>query len=244
MKVIFLGVGEAFDKDLPNNSHIIQTDKVNILLDCGYNMPQQLWKFSEDPNLLDAINISHHHADHSFGLPAILMRMWEGGREKEITIFGFAGLKDYMEFAYKDFQKKFKFKINIVETKEGKDINFMDVKMSYQKTIHSGENLAIRIDDGKNVIGYSGDGSPISDTDFYNNLDLLILETYMYDKEIIGHSSILSGIKFAEENNVKCLALTHLNRDFRKNDLSGIREKIKSDKISVIIPEPLQEYNI
>ena len=71
-----------------------------------------------------------------------------------------------------------------------------------------------------------------------------MLETYLYDQEKIGHSSIISAIKFAEENNVKCLALTHMNRDFRKNDLAKIRDKIKSDKLKIIIPEPLEEYSI
>ena len=33
MKIIFLGVGEAFDETLPNNSHLILSD-TNLLLDC------------------------------------------------------------------------------------------------------------------------------------------------------------------------------------------------------------------
>lgn len=247
MKVIFLGVGEAFDKDLPNNSHIIETEKTKLLLDCGFNIPQQLWKFNEDPNFLDAIYISHQHADHYFGLPAVLLRMWEGGRERELTIICQKGQKewqDFMDFAYKDFTKKFKYKINLVESKDGESFDFQDLKLSFEKTVHSGENLAVRVSDGKSAMAYSGDGSPLLGVDFYKELGLLILETYMYDEEKIGHSSIVSAIKFAEDNNVKCLALTHINRDFRKNELVKIREKIKSDKVKIIIPEPLEEYNL
>jgi len=244
MKIIFLGVGEAFDENYPNNSSLVFTDKTKLLLDCGYSIPAQLWKFNSDPNFLDAIYISHQHADHFFGLPPILMRMWEGGRKRDLTVIGLKGLREFMEYAYKDFIKKFGYKINLIESDEGKTIDFQDLKMSFQKTVHSGENLAIKIDDGKSLFAYSGDGSPVAETDFYNNLDLLILETYLYDEEKIGHSSIISAIKFAENNNVKCLALTHMNRDFRKNDLPKIREKIKSDKVKIIIPEPLDEYNL
>ena len=82
------------------------------------------------------------------------------------------------------------------------------------------------------------------ESDFYKNADLLISETYLYDREIIGHSSIVSAIKFAENNNVKCLALTHINRDFRKNDLPKIRDKIKSNKLKIIIPDSLDEYSL
>ena len=248
MKVVFLGVGEAFDKDLPNNSQIIISEKTKLLLDCGFNIPQQLWKFSEDPNFLDAIYISHQHADHYFGLPAVLLRMWEGGRERDLTIVCQKDFKesfqDFMDVAYKDFMKKFKYKINLIESKEGEVVEFQDLKLSFEKTVHSGENLAVKISSGEKVMAYSGDGSPKGDGDFYRNLDLLILETYLYDEEKIGHSSIVSAISFAERNNVKCLALTHINRDFRKNELSKIKDKITSDKVEIIIPEPLDECSL
>lgn len=248
MKIIFLGVGEAFDENIPNNSQLIISKKAKLLLDCGMTAAPQVWKFNSDPNLLDAVYISHQHADHLFGLPGLLLRMWEGGRERNLTIICQKGLKksfyDFMDFAYKGFTKNFKYKINLIESKENKEIEFGDLKLNFQKTIHSGENLAIKIADEKNTIIYSGDGSPVSGTDFYRNLDLLTLETYLYDQEKIGHSTIISAIKFAEENNVKCLALAHINRDFRKNKLPQIKDKIKSDKVKILIPEPLEEYNL
>jgi ribonuclease BN (tRNA processing enzyme) len=248
MKIVFLGVGEAFDENVPNNSQLVVTDKTKLLLDCGMTAAPQLWKFNPDPSFIDVINISHQHADHLFGLPGLLLRMWEGGRERDLTIICQKGLKDsfqyFMDFAYKDFTKKFKYKINLIESEEGKTIEFQDLKLSFEKTVHSGENLAVKMSDGKNVLAYSGDGSPVAGGEFYKNLDLLTLETYLYDKEIIGHSSIISAIKFAEDNDVKCLALTHISRDFRKNDLPKVRDKIKSDEVKVIIPEPMDEYNL
>lgn len=250
MKIIFLGVGEAFDKDQPNNSHLLFSKKTTLLVDCGFTIPWQLWKFSEDPNLLDAVYISHQHGDHFLGLPALLLRMWEGGREKDLTIICQKEMKDsfyeFMDYSYKDFTKKFKYKINLVESAEGKEMVFSDLKLFFSKTVHSGENLAVKITDGKNTYAYGGDGSPdqkgTPGANFYKNLDLLILETYLYDEEKIGHSSIVSAIKFAEENNAKVLALTHINRNFRREKLPEIKTKIKSDKFKIIIPEPLQEY--
>jgi ribonuclease Z len=248
MKVIFLGVGEAFDENIPNNSQLIETDKTKLLLDCGLTAAPQLWKFNSDQNFLNAIYISHWHADHYFGLPGILLRIWEKGRTKPLTIISREGFKEQfeklMDLAYSGFKDKFEYEIKILEVKDNEKINFQDLELSFSKTVHSGENLAVKISNGKNVYAYSGDGSPVAGTEFYKNLDLLVLETYFYDKEIIGHSSIVSAIKFAEDNNVKTLALTHMNRDFRKNDLPRIREQIKSDKIKIIIPEPMDEINL
>ncbi len=56
MKVIFLGVGEACDERVPNNSHLILSD-TKLLLDCGYSAPPQLWKYNPDASFLDAIYI-------------------------------------------------------------------------------------------------------------------------------------------------------------------------------------------
>ncbi|HCC59754.1 MAG: hypothetical protein A2402_02555 [Candidatus Staskawiczbacteria bacterium RIFOXYC1_FULL_37_43] len=251
MKIIFLGVGEAFDENLPNNSSLVISEKTNLLLDCGFTVPWQLWKFNNDPNFLDAVYISHQHADHYFGLPGLLLKMWAGedkGRTRPFTVISRNGFKEQfeklMDLAYLGFKEKFKFEVKIIEVEEGKDIEFQDLKLSFEKTVHSGENLAVKISDGKNILIYTGDGSPLPDTDFYKNADLLISETYLYDREIIGHSSIVSAIKFAENNNVKCLALTHINRDFRKNDLPKIRDKIKSNKLKIIIPDSLDEYSL
>src|SRR3989344_2071885 len=198
MKIIFLGVGEAFDENIPNNSHLVITERTKLLLDCGITAAAQVWKFNPDPNLLDAIYISHWHADHYFGLPGLLLRMWEGGRTMPITIISRKGFKEQfkklMDLAYLGFQEKFKFEINILEAEVGKETKFNDLSLSFTKTVHSSENLAVKISDNKNTI--------------------------------------------------KCLALTHINRDFRKNDLPKIREKIKSDKVKIIIPEPLQEYDL
>ena len=242
MKIIFLGVGEAFDKNLPNNSHIVISEKTNLLLDCGFNIPQQLWRFNDNPDFLDAIYISHQHADHYFGLPAVLLRMWEDGRKKDLTIICQKELKDsfqdFMNYAYRDFIEKFKYKINLIESNEGKIVEFNDLKLSFEKTIHSGKNLAIKISDKRNSFCYSGDGSPIEGSEFYKNSDLIISETYLYDIKKLGHFSIIEAIDFAEKNNVKYLALTHINRDLRSDELSKL--KIKSDKVKIIIPEPLE----
>ncbi len=87
MKVEFVGVGEAFDETLPNNSQILQWGDSRLLIDCGYSIPHAFWKHHPDSEYLDAIYISHRHADHYFGLPSILVRMAEDGRKKKLNDF-------------------------------------------------------------------------------------------------------------------------------------------------------------
>lgn len=248
MNIQFLGVGEAFDNTLPNNSHLLVSEKTKLLLDCGYSIPQQWWKLNNGADFLDAIWISHKHADHFFGLPMILMRMWEEGRTKPIIIICQKELveffKSFTELAYKAFTAKFRYDMNFIGVESGQAIEFNDLKLSFAPTVHSIENLAIKVSDGKYSYCYSGDGQFIEDTiALYKDCDLVIQETYLYDEKRIGHACITDSIEMAEKNNVKCLALTHLQRDFRKNDLLKLVDKIKSDTVKIIIPEPLEEYN-
>jgi ribonuclease Z len=248
MKITFLGVGEAFDDTLPNNSHLLTSEKTNMLLDCGYSVPQQWFKLGKEANFLDAIWISHKHADHYFGLPILLMRMWEEGRAKPITIFceqeRVEFFSSFLETAYEGFSKKFKYEINFVGVQAGQTAACNDLEFSFAPTIHSISVLAIKVTNGKYSYCYSGDGQFIDETvALYKNCDLVIQETYLYDEKRIGHACITDSIKMTEENNVKCLALTHLQRDFRRNELPGLRDKITSDKVKMLIPEPLDEFN-
>ena len=245
MKIVFLGVGEAFDEAQPNNSSLVLTDKTRLMLDCGFTVPGQLWKYNADPNFLDGVNISHQHADHFFGLPALLLRMWEGGRTRPFTIICQKELKSsfdqFMELAYKGFKAKFSYPIELVESQDNGTVEFGGLKLSFERTVHSGDNLAVRITDGQKTFAYSGDGSPLADTGFYKDVDLLVLETYLYDEERVGHSSMMSAIEFAKANNGKTLALTHINRDLRRTRLVDIAAKLPSN---VFIPEALQEVEL
>ena len=77
MKVIFLGNGEAFDERYPNHSHLVLSDKTALMLDCGDSAVRQIWKYTKDHSLIDALYITHRHSDHLFGIPALLGRMLE-----------------------------------------------------------------------------------------------------------------------------------------------------------------------
>lgn len=250
MKIKFLGVGEAFDNNLPNTSILVSTKKTNILLDCGYSIPQQYFRLNKKADFLDAIYISHRHADHFFGLPILLMRMWEEGRMKDINIICQKSLvkkifKGILDIAYKDFSKKFGYKINFTGVEKNKKTNFNDLELSFAPTIHSIENLAIKIKDKNKNFCYSGDGQFTNETEsLYKDSDLVIQEAYLYNKKIIGHSCVIDSIEMAKKNNVRFLALTHLQRDFRKKELSKIKEKIKKENFKIAIPEPLEEYII
>ncbi len=254
MKVIFLGVGEAFDENYPNNSQLILSEKTNLLLDCGYLIPAQLWKYSPDKDFLDAIYISHCHADHYFGLPALLVRMWEEKRKKPLTIISQKGNKktilEMLELAYQGFSTsdKLGFDLNFIEVEKFKETKFNELFLDFAPTTHSLSNLAIKVSDGKNSVCYSGDGMFNQETEkLYENSGLVIQETYLLDEEKIGHATVMQLIEMAKRRNIKNIALTHLNRNFRKQEINKIRDLIlkeSAESLKILLPEPLDEYDL
>jgi ribonuclease BN (tRNA processing enzyme) len=246
MKVLFLGVGEAFDERLPNNAHLILSES-SVLLDCGYSIPPSLWRYNNNQSFLDAIYISHTHADHYFGLPAILTRMWEDGRKKSLTIICPKGIKETIQkvirLGYQGILEKINFDLEFLEAEENETIRFRELLFSFAGTAHSAQNFAVKIDDGRHTVCYSGDGMFNDQTErLYRQADLVIHEAYSFDNDIPGHANIKALIAMAERNHVKCIALTHLHRAFRKNDLEDLKKRCEQETVTIIIPEPLSEY--
>jgi ribonuclease BN (tRNA processing enzyme) len=248
MKVIFLGNGEAFDERYPNHSHLVISDKAVLMLDCGDSAVRQLWKFTKDHSLIDALYITHRHSDHLFGVPALLGRMLEEERKKELTIICSAQLKidivRLTEHAYFGINS-YGFEIRFVIVDDKEEVNFNGLKLTFAKTGHTAYNLAIRIDDGKNIVCYSGDGPFDDETEkIYKNADILMHECYMFDVRLKGHVAAVDIFEMAKRQNVKCLALAHFKRAFSEETRRRVREVATGTGLHIILPEPLEEYKI
>jgi len=241
MKTVFLGVGEAFDENYPTTSILVKS-KTKLLLDCGYSSPPQIWKYNSNPNFLDAIYLTHFHADHYFGLPSLITRMFVDKRKKPLTIIcqakDLSQLKKVFEHGYKTILSRIPFKLNFLPIKSTDKIVFKEFKLSFAPTLHSLENLAIKVDNGKKNLCYSGDGEITPKTkQLFANTDLLIHETYLFNQIFPMHSSIMQVINLAKANNIQKVALFHLRRDVRQ-ELPQIKAKLKKEKLDIIFPEP------
>ena len=246
MKIIFLGTGEAFDENCPNNCLLLDINGYNLLLDCGYSAPIQIWKYNPDQSFLDAIYISHLHADHYFGLPALLVRMWEEKRVKPLKIICFKGwgpmIEAVIEAGYKGFKDRFSFHIEIQEI-EGSQVIEPGIRFVLAPTVHTAVNMAVRVEASEKAVCYSGDGVFTPETEeIYKDADLVIHEAYLYDEKRFGHSRITDLLDMAKRDRVKCLALTHINRNLRKRKGQLAKTVAMMTKVKVIIPEPMEFY--
>ncbi|RAP76907.1 ribonuclease Z [Paenibacillus montanisoli] len=70
-----LGTGSAFAKTYFNNNALFYTDRHTLLLDCGITALLSLHQLGKSVNEIDALLISHIHADHIGGLEELAFQM-------------------------------------------------------------------------------------------------------------------------------------------------------------------------
>ncbi|EQD61168.1 beta-lactamase domain-containing protein, partial [mine drainage metagenome] len=204
MKLIVLGASEAFHERKTNISMLVLSD-INLMIDCGYNVPQKFWQEYPDKDFLDAVFVSHFHADHVSGLPMLLMRMRQDKRTKPLTLIGPSGFeksfKQLYELVYKGFFEASGFPIKFIEVKGGDKVELEGLTLSFADANHLvGTNyfvptIAIRVDSKDGAICYSAD-TVYTDriTDLAKGCNILIHDSFMpadseYHKRMPAHSS-------------------------------------------------------
>lgn len=230
MKIHFLGVGDACDGLNGNTSILVTTyDDTTILFDCGFSVPHALFHHYDDPDTPDMVWISHLHGDHCFGIPLLLLRLWEMGRRKPLLLIGNQHLKQHvhktMELAYPGIFERLSFQIFFQSVESGQSFNLEHLIFRFASTVHFQPNLGILLEDGKKKIYYSGDGRPTEEIEeLVRDCDLAIHESFMLRDEIPNHGSVAGSLELAEKANIKQLALVHLDRTFRVNGHEEIQD--------------------
>lgn len=227
VRVHYIGTGEAFDERSPNTS-VLYDGPARVLLDCGYAVPHALWRtLGADPDLLDAIYLSHFHADHCFGLPPLLARLREDRRTRPLALLGGPGasaaVSALLEVAYPGLEAKLPFETPRLEVPPGPSLRFGKLLVRTARTCHSVPNHAVRLEaDGlpgaARAVCYSGDGAPSKESEaLYQNANLLIHEAY-YDRVPTGspgsatHGAEPEVLAMAARANVRQVHLVHASR--------------------------------
>ncbi len=235
MKIIFVGVGEAFDENRPNTSILVLgeagNDPVRILFDCGFTAAHAFWRLAPDPTALDAVWISHFHGDHFLGLPLLLLRFWEEKRTRPLTIIGQEGVTEKvpsaMDLAYPGFYEKLTFPVKYVTAQPGQELDLLRHRWSFAAGRHSQPCLGIRLAGDTGSVYYSGDGQPSDGTAVLaRGCDLVIHEAYGRQAMLAAHGSVDGSIEFARHTGAGHLALVHMNRRIREEHASAVRRQL------------------
>lgn len=257
LRIEIIGVGEAFDPVLGNSSAVVYAPgNINLLVDCGYAVPRNLFAAHTDPEFIDAIYFTHLHADHSFGFPGLIGRLRGDKRKKPLTVIGQSGtkkrLEEIFELAYPASLAKTPFQIEFIEFKDDwPELEWRGLKLEFAELQHPLRNFGIRIEAGQTAVGISGDGSitPAS-RKLLSNVDVLVHEAFQFERTgdpafDLGHSNVCEVVELVTQApRIKTAALVHMRRSEREESrrkLALLLSKLETDNRELAefrIPEP------
>ncbi len=225
MEIIFLGVGEACDERFPNTSVLLsmrgEAGEVKLLLDCGFTIAHEFFKYVKDPDELDVVWISHFHGDHFMGLPLLLLRFWEMGRKRPLSFVGQPGIsrvvRESMKLSFPTLADRISFEYWFEEIEEMKEYCIAGLSWRGAYTGHTQPNLGMVLRGKDGAIYYSGDGPPQENTfRIVEDVDIIIQESFLLDTDIYGHGNALANLEFVRRCRSPRFALVHMQRDARE----------------------------
>jgi ribonuclease Z len=121
LSAIFLGTGGSVPSARRSTASVlISRGGDRLLFDCGEGTQRQMQR-SLGLTQVDAIYLTHFHADHILGLPGLLKTYDLTDRELPLTIFGPRGLRDLFDIL-KPIVGRLRFELKLVELEPGQAV--------------------------------------------------------------------------------------------------------------------------
>ncbi len=187
-----------------------------VLIDCGGSPLYKLAHLGIQREELEAVVLTHGHADHIYGLPMLVQGLWLGGREAPLPIYGpgqtldrARQLLELFDLAERD--ETFEIQWKQIPLRENREIlSPHGITITASPVIHGSEDaVALRLDHlatGRSLV-YSSDTEPAPAlVRLAAGANLLIHEAA---GEAAGHSSPAQAAEVAREAGVERLVLTH-----------------------------------
>jgi len=139
-KVLCLGTGDGWPcPDRNHSSYLYELADACLLIDCGESVSRSLAARKFDWNRLDAIALSHTHADHVGGLLMLLQGLWLEGRSRDLKILlpaqAIKPLRQWLHQAYL-FDELFGFKIHFTALQAGEAVQIGNARLTAFSTTH------------------------------------------------------------------------------------------------------------
>jgi ribonuclease BN (tRNA processing enzyme) len=160
VKLTVLGCsGSVPGPDSPASGYLVEADGYRLVLDLGHGAYGALQRYVH-PSEVDAVIISHLHADHCIDLTAYIVGLRygrEGYRcDRRIPLIGVSGTRDRLEAAYDPLARKLSLhEILTFNTPTAGELGPFTV--SYAQVNHPTPTNAVRIEHDGRALVYSAD---------------------------------------------------------------------------------------
>ena len=225
-------------------AYVVGGGGVTVLLDCGPGALERLWRRGLLGGL-DAVVISHMHADHVLDLVPLSGELVRSLLGRRIALHVPAGdgpaVLGRLDAAFARvpgaptrFDKSFDVRPYGAE----ETLTIGQLSFSFAPTAHAQPCFAMRISDGRRVIVYGADGAP-SDAvaRLARGADLLVLEaTFAQDAaaaQASGHMTAAQAGELAARAGARRLLLTHLLPSESLHEIRGRAEAAFGDRVEL-----------
>jgi ribonuclease Z len=151
MDCVVLGTGGMMPMPLRlTTSVLVRREGRMLLFDAGEGIQLALKKGGLGIRALDAVVITHLHADHVLGLPGIMMFRAQNDNPGPLTIIGPPGIARFVHNTINDLHYHINFKFQIIEWSENSDSDAWDwngVTLRWDTLEHSTFCLGYRLEE-------------------------------------------------------------------------------------------------
>ena len=224
VRVRFVGSGDSFGSGGRFQTCIlVDIPSCRFAIDFGTSSLIALTQQGIEHNSIDAILLTHLHADHCGGVPFLLMdAMLAAKRTRPLTI---AGPRDVKYRMFQLCEALFPgmhvmtptFPLQYVDLEPNRRNQVLtDVVVVPQEARHTAETnpLALRVEAGDRIVAYTGDGEWTENlAKIGKDADLVIAECYFYAKPVKWHLNYPVLVQHLKDFQAKRVILTHMSRE-------------------------------
>jgi ribonuclease BN (tRNA processing enzyme) len=242
----FLGSGDAFGSAgrLQTCFHV-RTKDASFLIDCGATACIGMKRCGIPLDDIDAIIISHYHADHFAGVAFVLLESRVIGRTRPLALSGPPGLRERvatsMDALFPGAGTDYDYPIGYVEYTAGRPVTVGPTRVTAFPVQHAPSTRphALRVEIAGRTIAYSGD-TEWTDAliDVARGADVFICEVSGYHGPVGIHLDYSTLLEHRAALDCERLILTHMGEDVIDNAdrvSRGLDATLASDGMTITL---------
>jgi ribonuclease BN (tRNA processing enzyme) len=221
MRLTIVGCGDAFGSGgRANTCFLVESGSTTMALDFGATSLVRLRQMDIDPNIIDAVILSHLHGDHFGGLPFLLLDcQFDTRRERPLPIIGPVGTSQRVPAALEVFfpgasRNKWRYPLELIDLPCRTTHRFGPFEIETIEVVHpsGAPSTGVRIHDGERLLAFSGDTMWTEAlVDIAKGADLFITECYKLDGAPPNHLDLATIEANRPRFSAGRIMLTHMS---------------------------------
>jgi ribonuclease Z len=230
LRMTLLGVGTGVpDPDRENTHMVWESPEGLLLIDAGGSTYQRLLRASLDPMALRGVFLTHSHADHINGLPALLFQLALMRYQGPLPIYGNAPTLALAQRVVEAFELgDYQAAVDWLPVDGGEQVPLgaSSYRLTTAETTHSRPCLALRFEDSASgrALVYSADTEPCDAVQALARGAAVLIHEATMPEPFAGHTTPRQAGQVATQAGAERLVLVHFSPRWTMSASQAIEE--------------------